>query len=169
MRWVLVRNPTNHSPPQTLLCTDLTRDATQIPSSRRNSDPVVVRAKLERRGHLSGSAPPPRRDDPAPVVGHGDCPHHALPARPVLDRHATGRKALGLPTAITRHGRMVSQTAPDLRRRAGGCTLRDLARAHFGDITAQTPPHKTSLPPARRLGLRPLSRRMIGQSRAKSF
>ena len=104
----------------------------------------------------------------AAVVRHGDRPHHALPARPILYRHAAGRTAPGSSTAMHRNRRVVPQTTPDLRRCPGRRALRNLARADFGDITAPTRPNKTPLPLARALGLCPLPRSMSGQSRASS-
>lgn len=103
----------------------------------------------------------------AAVVRQGDCPHHALPTRPVLDRHAAGCTAPGPPTATHRGRRVVPQTAPDLRRCARRRALCDLAREDFGDITAPTRPNKTPLPIACALALCALPRCMNGQSRAK--
>ena len=96
----------------------------------------LVRPALAGRGHLPGSARPSRRRDPAPLparrrgpvpcgtgstawlsmVGPRHRTHHALPARPVLRRHALGRAARP-PSAPGRRDRgLVPQDAPDLRR-----------------------------------------------------
>ena len=56
--------------------------------------------------------------------------------------------------------------APPLSRRPGRRAPRDLARAAFGHVGAQGAPNKTPSRPARALGLRPLPRRLNGQSRA---
>lgn len=131
--------------------------------ARAHADRRVVRAALDHRGHIPGSARPSWGRDAAAVVRHGDRPHHALPARPVLDRHTAGRTPLGSPTATRRGRRVVPQTAPDLRRCTGRRALCDLARADFGNITAPTRPNKTPLPFASALGLCALPRRMNGQ------
>ncbi|MFF8799650.1 MULTISPECIES: transposase [unclassified Methylobacterium] len=158
IRWVLIRDPEARFPPQALLCTDTTREPAQIVGwfVRRWSVEVTFQ---EVRAHLGV-------ETRAAVVRHGDRPHHALPARPVLHRHAAGRTAPGPSTAMHRNRRVVPQTTPDLRRCPGRRALRNLARADFGDITAPTRPNKTPLPLARALGLCPLPRSMSGQSRA---
>lgn len=109
------------------------------PRSRAGPGRVVVRAALKRRGYLPGSPHPSRRRDPASVVGHGDRPHHALPAHPVLDRHFAGRSAPGPAAAGGRRGHMVPQDTPHLGRYHSRGPLRDLAPAGFSDITMRTP------------------------------
>lgn len=143
------------------------------PDARADTDRVVVRAPLVRRGHLPRSPPPSRRRDATTVARHANCPHRTaphrtLPARPVLHSHAAGRTAPSPPTAMHCRRSVVPQAASDLRRCPGRGASRDLARAGFGDITAPIRSNKTAFPRARALGLCPLPRRMIGQSRAES-
>lgn len=138
------------------------------PDALADTDRVVLRAPLERRGHLLRSPPPSRRRDATTVARHGNRPHRTLPARPVLHSHAAGRTAPSPPTATHCRRSVVPQASSDLRRCPGRGASRDLARAGFGDITAPIPSNKTALPRARALGLCPLPRRMIGQSRAES-
>lgn len=76
--WVLLRDPQQRFDPQALLCTD--------PALRPAADSRLVRPALAGGSHFPGGARPSRRRDPAPVVGPGDRPHHARPARAVLDR-----------------------------------------------------------------------------------
>ena len=97
------------------------------PRLRPNPDRVVVRPPLERRGHLPGGARPSRRGDAAAVVRHSDCSHHALPARAVLDRHATRQPPASPRAHSGRDSCMVRQTKADFRRRARGGALRALA------------------------------------------
>ncbi|WP_342148704.1 transposase [Methylorubrum sp. SB2] len=92
LRWVLIRDPHDAFAPQALLCTDTDRDPALIVSCLILSL-SKDRAALERRGHLPGGAHPSGRRDPAAVVAKGHRPHHALPARPVLDRHPARRPA----------------------------------------------------------------------------
>ncbi|MDE4915212.1 transposase [Methylobacterium sp. 092160098-2] len=160
IRWILIRDPEARFPPQAPLCTDPTREPTQIVGwfVRRWTIEVTFQ---EARAHLG-------METRAAVVGQGHRPHHALPARPVLDRHTAGRTPLGSPTATRRGGRVVPQTAPDLRRCTGRRALCDPARTDFGNITAPTRPNKTPLPFASAFGLCALPRRVNGQSRAKS-
>lgn len=138
------------------------------PRSRAGQGHVVVRAAMERRGYLPGSPRLSRHRAPASVFGHGDRPHDALPARPVLNRHSVGCTATGPSAAGGRDGRIVPQATPDLRRCPSRGPLRDLAPAGFRDITTPTPSDKTPLPPASALGLRPLPHRMNGQSRGEA-
>ena len=135
--------------------------------ARARADRRMVRAALERRGHVPGSARSSRRRDEAAVVRQGDCPHHALPTRPVLDRHAAGCTAPGPPKATHRGRCVVPKAAPDLRRCARRRALCDLAREDFGNITAPTRTNKTPLPIACSQALHALPRRMNGQSRAQ--
>ena len=155
---VLSRDPEARFPPQALLCTEPTREPAQILGWFVQRWNVEVTFQ-EVRDHLGV-------ETRAAVVRQGDCPHHALPTRPVLDRHAAECTAPGPPTATHRGRRVVPETAPDLRRCARRRALCDLAREDFGDITAPTRPNKTPLPIACALALCALSRRMNGQSRA---
>ena len=109
---------------------------------------------------------PSRRRDPAAMVRQSDRSHHALPSRPVLDRHVARHTAPSPPTPLRRSRRVVHQAASDLRRCPRRRALCDLARASFGDIAVSTPPNKTPLPPTRALSLGPLPCRTKGQSRA---
>ena len=54
---------------------------------------ALLRAALADRGHLRGDAASSRDGEPAPVVRSRDCPHHALPAGPLLGGHARGRSS----------------------------------------------------------------------------
>ena len=83
---------------------------------RPAADRPLVRPTLAAGGHLPRGARPSRRRDPASVVGPCHRPHHALPARPVLDRDPA-RCAPRPPRPLSRlHRCLVPQTAADLRR-----------------------------------------------------
>lgn len=159
---MLVRDPAKRFRPQALLCTDFAREPAQVVSwfVRRWSVEVTFQ---EVRAHLGVETQ--RQWSDTAIARTTPC-LHALPARPVLYRHSAGCTAPGTSAAGGRHGRMVPQATPHLRRCPGRGPLRDLARAGFSDITTPTPSDKTPLPPASPLGLRPLPRRMNGQSRA---
>ena len=83
IRWVLVRDVAGEFEPQAFLCTDLAADPLDVLR--------LVRAALVGRGDVRGGAPASRGRDATPVVGPGDCPHHAGAARPVLAGDAVGR------------------------------------------------------------------------------
>jgi hypothetical protein len=72
IRWVLLRDPRAASTRRP--CSAPTRRATRCRSSDGSSGAGRWRSP-------SGGARPPRRRDPAPVVGPGDRARHALPAR----------------------------------------------------------------------------------------
>ena len=116
LRWVLIRDPAGAFDPQALLCTDLAAEPAQILG--------LVRAALAAGGDPGRGPPPPRRRDPAPVVGPGDPAHHAGAARPVLAGHAAGPSADAGRPAPGAPGRLVPQARPDLRRRAGAGAAR---------------------------------------------
>src|SRR4051812_22245100 len=61
------------------------------PGAGAAADRPLVRPEVAAGGHLPRGPRPPRRRDPAAVVGPGDRPHHALPARPVLRRDPARR------------------------------------------------------------------------------
>src|SRR5215213_4635892 len=113
-------------------------------------------------------ARPPRRGDPAPVVGQGDRPHHALPARAVLDR-GLARHTAGPPRtpAGLGHG-LVPQGAPDLLRHPRRGAAPDLDRAGFGHLPAFRRDRETPSGAPRRHRPRALPCRMNGQTRANS-
>ena len=88
------------------------------PGAGAAADRPLVRPALAARSHLPRGARPPRRRDPASVVGQGHRPHHAMPARAVLDRHPAGvapRRPCPAPGLVQR---LVPQAAADLRRHA---------------------------------------------------
>src|SRR3954454_19379669 len=88
---------------------------------------ALVRPTLADGGHLPRGARPSRRRNPASVVGPRHRPHHALPARPVLDRD-TARCAPRPPRPLSGlHRCLVPQTAADLRRRPRRCPAAVLA------------------------------------------
>ncbi|GJE61435.1 hypothetical protein MPOCJGCO_3557 [Methylobacterium trifolii] len=70
-----------------------TRAALHRPHTRSDTDRDVVRPTLAGRGHLPGSACPPRRRDPAAMVRQGYRSYGSLPARPVLHRHPARHQA----------------------------------------------------------------------------
>ncbi len=157
IRWVLVRDPEHRFQPQALLCTDLARDPARIVSwfVRRWSVEVTFQ---ETRA--------PRRRDAAAMVGQGDRPHHALPACPVLDRHPARHSAERARAATDRDDGMVRQITTHLRRRPRRGAPRTVARTGFGDVLTPRSPNETALHLASTMGLRPLPRRLNGQSRA---
>src|SRR6476659_8855521 len=136
------------------------------PGSRSAAGRALVRPALAGGGHLPRGARPPRRRDAAAVVEPRHRAHHALPARPVLDRDAA-RRASRPPRPVSGpHRCLVPQTAADLRRHPRRRPAAVLARAGFAPVSAtgrgeKTPPHA---PPRHRL--RALPSRLNGQSRA---
>src|SRR3954470_6148003 len=101
IRWVLLRDLQHRFDPQALLCTDPARDPLQI--VRWFIQRWQVEVTFRPRG-----ARPSRRRDPAPVVGPRHRPHHALPARAVLDRDP----ACGTPRPSHPLGRLYRRLAP---------------------------------------------------------
>src|SRR3954466_3618456 len=86
--------------------------------------------------HLPRGAGSPRRRDAAPVVGPGNRPNDALPARAVLPR-GPARRAPRPPRPLGRlHGRLVPQATPDLCRRPRCHPAAVLARAGFAPVVA---------------------------------
>ncbi len=160
LRWVLIRDPLGIFEPQALLCTDL------------DQDPIQSVSWFVRRWQVEVTFPrgtcPSRHRDPAPVVGQGHRSYHALPARPVLDRHTAGRQASSPGTAQACQSSLVPQTAAHLLGRPGRRAPRPLARAAFCSLASAPRSHKIQTDPARGLGLRPLQRRLNGQSQAEA-
>ena len=108
IRWVLLRDPQRPLRPA--------GPALHRSRPRAAADRALVRPTLAGGGHLPRGARPSRRRDPAPVVGPRHRPHHALPARPVLDRD-TARCAPRPPRPLSGlHRCLVPQTAANLRR-----------------------------------------------------
>ena len=138
------------------LCTDLDREPAQIVSwfVRRWSVEVTFQ---EARAHL-GVETQRQWSDKAIA--------RTTPCLLALFSIVTLLAARSRPANGTgRGGRMVPQTAPDLRRCPAAGALRSGA-SRLWQVTAPTRPNKTPLPFASALGLCPLPRRMIGQSRA---
>src|SRR3954467_4579169 len=133
------------------------------PGPRSAAGRALVRPALAGGGHLPRGARPPRRRDAAAVVGPRHRAHHALPARPVLDRDAA-RRASRPPRPVSGpHRCLVPQTAADLRRHPRRRPAAVLARAGFAPVSAtgrgeKTPPHA---PPRHRL--RPLPSRLTAK------
>ena len=140
--------------------------AVHRPRPGSGSDCRLVCEAMAGRGHLSGGARASGRRDAAAVVRQGHRAHHAMPARPVLHRGAPGGSASRSRAATGRGDDVVRQASADLQRRPGRRAPRDLARAAFGHVGAPRAPNKTQPRPAGALGLRPLPRRLNGQSRA---
>src|SRR3954452_10110052 len=138
------------------------------PHPRSVADPDLVRPALAGGSHLPGRACPPRRRDPAPVVGQGDRAHHALFARAVLPDHAHGRPAQPPGASGGRDGCLVSQEEPDLRRHARRCPPRDLAGTGFPHVPDRARGEETPTRAARRHHLRTLPRRMTATKRPNS-
>ena len=154
IRWVLIRDPEHRFAPQALLCTDLARDPAQIVAwfVRRWCVEVTVQ---EARAHLGV-------ETQRQMVRQGSRPDHALPARPVLDRHPAGCPPCGPRASAGCGGSMVPQSTAHLQRCARRRAPDPLARAGFGNVAPQNPGLKTPPRPAGALGLRPLPRRLNG-------
>ena len=143
IRWVLLRDPRRRFDPQALLCTDPARDPPQIVRwfVRRWQVEVTfqeVRAHLGVETQRQWSDPAIARTTPCLLALFSLVT--LLAAR--LDRHAR--------TAVS-HGRLVPQTAPDLRRCPRRGPAAAVARAGFADVPA--PSEATKLRPALRHGI----------------
>src|ERR671913_423861 len=104
------------------------------PGRRPRRHPVVVRPALGHRGDLRGGAPPPRRGDPAAMVGPGHRAHHAGAAGAPLPRGAVGRRAaprLRHPSACRD---VVRQAHRDIQRCSGHGAPGDLDRSGFARV-----------------------------------
>ncbi|CAH2606024.1 protein of unknown function (plasmid) [Rhodovastum atsumiense] len=80
------------------------------------ADPDMVRDALGGRAYFPRGPAPPRVRDPAPVVGSGDPPKHAVAAQPVLAGDAVGRRH-GRADRPTRGARrcLVQKAGPNVR------------------------------------------------------
>jgi DDE superfamily endonuclease len=115
IRWVLLRDPLG------LLSLSKGRSASAAvhrSRARAVADPRLVCPALAGRGHLPGGSRPSRGRDPAPVVGAGDRPYHAVPARTVFpgDTACHPPRPWSLPCGRDR--RLVLQVTPHFRRHA---------------------------------------------------
>jgi DDE superfamily endonuclease len=114
IRWVLIRDPQSKFATQALLCTDPDATPLQILSW------FVLRWQTVADGsHLSCGPCSPRRRNPAPVVGAGDCSHDAHVARLVLARHTPGTCADDGELRSNGPNCLVSEGHADLQRRTG--------------------------------------------------
>ena len=156
---VLVRDPEGRFAPQARLGTDPARDPAQIVAwfVRRWCVEVTFQ---EARAHLGVETQ--RQWSDKAIARTTPCLLALFsvvalaggsPPRP---RAATGRG----------HG-VVRQGSAHLQRRPGRRAPGDLARAGFGDVRVRRPSDETSPQPAGALGLRPLPRRLNGQSRTQ--
>jgi DDE superfamily endonuclease len=123
IRWVLLRDPCRRFDPQALLCTDPAQEPLQVVQwfVQRWQLEVTFR---EVRDHLGVGWR--HCLQPASVVGQGNRPHHAMPARAVLGRHPAGISPR-LPCPGPGLGqRLVPQAAADLCRHPCRSTTCDL-------------------------------------------
>ena len=83
VRWVLTRDPAGRAETRVFVCSDPEQSALQILTW------YAMRWAVEPT--FQESPTPPWVRDPAPVVGSGDPPNHAVAARPVLAGDLVGR------------------------------------------------------------------------------
>ena len=88
VRWVLTRDPAGRAETRVFVCSDPEQSALQILTWYAMR--WAVEPTFQGPGHRAGPASPWVRD-PAPVVGSGDPPNHAVAARPVLAGDLVGR------------------------------------------------------------------------------
>ena len=156
IRWVLLRDP--HSAPVRPAGAAVHRSG-----ARPAADRALVRPALAGGGHLPGGPGSSRPRDTAAVVGSGDRPYHAVPARAVLDRDPA-RRAPGPPCTRGRvDGCLVPQAAPDVHRHPRRRPTAVLVRAGFAAIVALARPDETPARGPDRYGPRPLPRRLMAK------
>ena len=112
---------------------------------------LLVRPALAGGGHLPGGPRPPRRRDAAAMVGPGDRPRHALPARPVLARIAARRAPDPAPARPCPRTHGTAEPHPTLVD-ALAAVRRQLWREQ-GLLTSRRRSEATKLSPALRHGI----------------
>ena len=159
IRWVLLRDPLGRFSPQALLCTDPTRDPVQIIRW------FILRWQIE-------------------VTFQEARAHLGVETQRQWSDHAVARTTpclFGLFSIVTLlagqlhhqhpHGcsdrQLVPQVSSDVCGCSGGRAAADLARNGFTHVPAPAQNAKTHTGPSAMLGLRTLSCRVIGQSRAE--
>ena len=159
IRWVLIRDPEHRFAPQALLCTDPARDPAQIVAWFVRRWQVEVTFQ-EARAHLGVETQ--RQWSDKAIARTTPCLLALFSIVTLLAARLPARERRQIAAAA-----WYRQAAAHLQRRARRRAPGHLARAGFGHVTAPRRPHETPPCPAAALGLRPLPRRLNGQSRAE--
>jgi hypothetical protein len=158
IRYVLVRDVEGEFKPQAFFM--------HKPCGGPNRHPALVCPPLVDRGDLRRGPPPPRRRNPASMVGRRHRSHDTRAARAVFVDHAMGARTLGEVRTQPARRKLVSKIPANLQRRDRRGTPRNLALQPFANVRVHIRPAENTLVHVQRVDERRLLRRMNGQSRA---